>query len=169
MPALLLSICGAAAVFADNRIPSERLSPVNIDITTHLGDQQTFVENDVVSFFLNLDRDAYIMVVYEDAGGDRYQVIPNKYQSHHFYSAGLFIAIPPEGADYRFRIASPYGEEHLWVFASDKPLAMYTGEFLSSGLKKLRVSIDQLRSSIKAQAINAYGEARLTIRTRGDK
>ncbi len=38
---------------------------ININITTHLGDHQTFMEGDVISFFLSLDKDAYLLVIYE--------------------------------------------------------------------------------------------------------
>ena len=163
---LCLPLPAAQAEPVKNTSAEAALSPITIDITTHLGDRQSFEENDRVSFFLNLDKDAYIMVVYVDAAGDRYQVIPNKYQSKHFYPAGLFIPIPPADADYGFKIAAPFGEESLWVFASDRPLAMYAGKFLANGLKKLSVSLADLRASIRSQALTRYGDAQLLIHTR---
>lgn len=146
-----------------------QLAPIHIDITTHLGDRQTFLEGDVVSFFLNLDREAYILVVYEDAAGHRYQVVPNKYQPDNHYRSGLFIPIPPAGARYRFRIAAPYGEESLWVFASDRPLGDFAGHDLANGLRQLSASLARLRQSVTGQSRQYYGEARLVINTRASR
>lgn len=151
---------------ASHHARTAAFQPITIEITTHLGDQQTFIDGDIISFFLNLDKDAYIMVVYVNAQGNSYQVIPNKFQSQHHYSAGLFIAIPPADADYRFKVGPPYGEESLWVFASDRPIGIYKGNYLDNGLKQLMASPDELRQSIQQQAIASYGEAHLSITTR---
>ena len=163
---LAIIVLAATPVCAENNRAHQKLETIDIEITTHLGDKQTFLQGDIVSFFLSLDKAAYILVVYQDAAANRFQVIPNRYQQDHHYQAGLFIAVPPAAAGYQFRVSAPFGEETLWVIASDNPVADHAGKYLGNGLKKLNASIDGLRDSIKQGATAAYGEAHLSIITR---
>lgn len=105
-------------------------NPINLNVTTHLGDTRTFREGDIVSFYVNLDRDAYLVIVYQDAAEHLFMILPNSMYSDNFYKAGLFIPIPNEHNPFRFRIAAPFGKETLWIFASDHPLP--AAKFISS-------------------------------------
>jgi hypothetical protein len=144
---------------------ADSLQPIGVEITTHLGDQQTFRENDVVSFLLTLDRDAYITAVYEDAENNLVQIIPNSKQPDNFYLASLFIPIPSHNASYSFRIQPPFGTETLWVFASDNAPVITGGTMLDNGLMQPDGSIDVIRSEIKSASGKWFGEAKVSITT----
>jgi len=145
---------------------TKSLKTINIDITSHLGDQQEFQQNDVVSFLLNLDRDAYVFVIYQDASQQRVQIIPNKIQRQHFYKAGFFIAVPAENSAFQFVIQPPFGKETLWVFATDAAALILAGQVQGNGLKLLKSDINSIRVQIKQQSKQFFGEARFSLYTR---
>lgn len=139
---------------------------IQVEITTHLGDRQTFQEGDIISFFLSLDRDAFVIAIYEDASHHRIQIIPNAKQEDNFYAAGLFIPLPGHGAQFRFKVSAPFGRETLWVFASETPISQLEGETLENGLKLLQGNMAALKSQISSEAQTAFGESHLSIFTK---
>ena len=78
---LILNYVFSVSILAEDsgRILLEKnLKPIAVDVTTHLGDKQTFLKGDSISFLLSLDTDAHLLAFYEDAAGDLTQLIPNK-------------------------------------------------------------------------------------------
>ena len=127
--------------------------PIPVELTTHLGDRQTFVEGDEIQFLLSLGSDAYIYMYYIDADGNVSQILPNVQQPGHHYAAGYFMTLPEYENGYRFIVRPPFGEESVWVFASDVDMD------LASGL-----SLENIRQRIKSGS-RRYGEAQLRINT----
>jgi hypothetical protein len=162
-----IPVIAAAALFVANSVvhATDSLQNIGVEVTTYLGDRQNFREGDVVSFLLTLERDAYITAIYIDADNNLFQLIPNSRQASHYYQADLFIPIPPKNADYNFRVQPPYGNETLWVFASDSESPELEGKNLDSGLVRLAGNIDAIRKTIKATAHKAFGEAKVSINT----
>lgn len=146
--------------------PSGAQNKINLDVTTHLGDVRTFVEGDTVSFLLSLDRDAYVVLVYQNAAGQLIQLLPNKRQAQSYYKAGPFVPLPDAAAPFAFRIQAPFGREVLWVFAADVPLPPLPGRDLANGLKQLSGRIESIRRRLAAYPKSAYGETKLILQTR---
>ena len=157
----------AAALFVANDVAhaADSLQYIDVEVTTYLGDRQNFREGDVVSFLLTLEHDAYITAIYVDADNNLFRLIPNSQQTSHYYQADLFIPIPPQNAGYNFRVQPPYGNETLWVFASDSESPELEGTNLDNGLVQLKGHIDAVRKAIKATAHKAFGEAKVSINT----
>lgn len=107
-----------AIAIADNHLVSPEKS-INISITTHLGENQIFNEGDVVSFLLNLDRDAYVLLVYQDAAGNLAPLFP--VNDKGWVMAGDFLPFPNEDMGLRFVVNAPFGQEKVWAFAASKP------------------------------------------------
>lgn len=165
---MLLLYAPSVAIPSDVHDNSLGLKPniISLDITTHLGDQQTFLEGDAISFLLSLDTDAYLLVIYEDATGNLIQIIPNSTLAIALYRAGLFITIPDQRAAFRFKVRAPFGQETLWAFASDVPLPKLEGKKLSNGLKQLDAKISAIRSQLIKHPQSAFGETKLLIHTK---
>lgn len=156
---LVLTLCGCSS--ANNNTDttvSKELVSIPLELTTHLGDQQQFIEGDEIQFLLSLGQDAYIYMLYLDASGAITQVLPNVNQQSHFYSAGYFLTIPEYENLYRFTISEPFGEESVWVIASDQSIP------LDLSLDK----IDSIKDVIKNASRQAYGEYALRITTRAN-
>jgi len=150
---------------ADTVVADKKIDVINIEITTHLGNQQTFVEGDDLSFLFNLDRDAYLLAIYQDAEGNLIQLLPNRESSSLPQKAGMFIPLPKQNAKFRFKIQAPFGKEELWIFASDQLPPELPGDNLSNGLKVLSEDINSVRIKLRERHQTAYGDARLTIHT----
>lgn len=161
---LLLCLYSSFSIATDSTT-EKILQPIGIQATTHLGDHQTFRKNDVISFLLSLDRDAYITAIYVDANNNLYQIIPNSLQQDNFYKANLFIPIPPNNAAYSFKVEPPYGEETLWVFASDNETLPLNGENLKNGMIKLTQTLNQIRSTLRNNSRQRFDETSVRINT----
>jgi len=160
---LFTSVCFAETKHLSN-------DPIELDITTHLGDRQTFKQGDVISFMVSLDKNAYLSLIYQDASGDLIQILPNKLSSHHFYKAGLFLAIPNSEQPFRFTVSPPYGEETLWGFASSKPLPTLTGQPRPNGFVFVGKDISSILTLFRShQEGIRYGEATTRLTTIEDQ
>ena len=100
MVSVLLCRLTTSLFFLSVVIASQLINPVvagepetiTVEITTHLGDQQAFVEGDVISFLLSLDRDAYVYLFYEDASASNLSDFPKYAKPYTFLPKGLFYA-----------------------------------------------------------------------------
>lgn len=152
---LLLSAC--STYDKTSQITDEtRPAVIPLELTTHLGDQQQFIEGDEIQFLLSLGQDAYIYMYYVDAVNNITQILPNENQPGNFYTAGYFIAVPDPENHYRFTVSKPFGDESIRVFASDRSIAM----------KRSPGSIENIKQFIKKSSSKAYGDYVLKITTR---
>lgn len=139
---------------------------VEIEITTHLGDQQEFAEGDVISFFLSLDQEAWVYLFYRDAGNNLIQLLPNSGMPEHRYPAGAFMPIPSREQAFRFTVAPPFGDELILAFASDRADIELPGQRLPTGLRLLGVDAATVEQSIREASGERYGRAQLALSTR---
>jgi len=143
-----------------------RLIPINVDVTTHLGNKQTFLAGDTVSFFLSLDIDAHLLVIYEDANGHLTQLVPNSLLNKTLYKAGLYIPLPDKNAAFHFKVQAPFGEETLWAFASDVAFPELDGRYLKNGLKQIKLDIAAVKGQLLSHKQTSFGETKLVIHTK---
>jgi hypothetical protein len=161
-PAALLFLLFINFSHADTAINNT----IGIEVTTHLGDKQTFQKGDVISFLISLDRDAYVLMIYEDAEHNLLQIIPNRYRQINRYDTGLFISVSNRDEPFEFVVSPPFGKETVWVFASEQSFEELQGMELENGLKKLSASLPDILAKIRAnQSKHLYGEASTTIST----
>lgn len=145
--------------------PAKALQPVNIEITSHLGDQQSFADQDVISFLISLDRAAFLYVFYQDASDNLYQLMPGKAQAEHYFQPGFYISFPPQDSAFQFVVQAPFGEEQLWVFASDHGQLEFKDRDSGQGIKQLTQRPLELATSIRAASQRLFGQAQLIIHT----
>ncbi len=138
---------------------------VNLQLTSHLGDQQRFEQGDRVSFLLSLDRPAYVYLFYRDSEHNVIQLIPNEHQPQNHYQPGLFKPLPGAKAGFSFSIQAPFGEDRVWVFATDRQVEPLPGKTLPNGLRLMSLSIEDIRSGLQQQTDSIYDEASLVIVT----
>ncbi|HEY9050631.1 MAG TPA: DUF4384 domain-containing protein, partial [Gammaproteobacteria bacterium] len=144
--------------FAQNS-NTKALEQVTIEITTHLGDKQSFVEQDVISFFISLNRAAFLYGFYQDASGHVFQIIPGKAQPEHYFQPGFYIPFPPQNSSFQFVVQAPFGEEQLWVFASEQGQLEFKGKDTSQGIKLLKMGHKEIENYIRASSSQLFGQA----------
>ena len=156
-------------LFNNYHVRADTPDKIDIDITTHLGDIKNFLDGDEVSFLISINRDAHLLVLYQNARNEIIQLLPGKDRKNYFIKAGVFIPLPEPEAPFVFNIQAPFGKETLWVFAADVPLPELKGRYLESGLKKLRGKLSSIKQTLRAHPKQAYGEAKLRLHTRARK
>ncbi len=150
---LIFCLPGCSALYTT--FNASKLQSIPVELTTHLGDSQQFVEGDEIQFLLSLGSDAFIYMYYIDAANNIKQILPNENQQSNFYAAGYFLTIPEYENVYRFTVSEPFGNESIWVFASDQSILM----------KPLPASIENIEQLIKNSSEKAFGEYVLNIVT----
>lgn len=150
---IICLICCSASATTFN---VSKLQTIPVELSSHLGDLQQFVEGEEIQFLLSLGSDAYIYMFYIDAVNNIKQILPSENQQSNFYAAGYYQTIPEYDNGYRFIINKPFGEESIWIFASDQSIS----------LNKNHGSISSIKEKIRQESRQAYGEYTLKITTR---
>lgn len=149
--------------------PSAQSGPkIRLQITSHLGDGQTYREGDSISYFVSTDMDAYLLLIYADAGNNLIQILPNRYSGEGFFPAGKYLQIPGPRDRFEFTITAPFGLERVWAFASSRPFPRIKGAELENGLFLLQSDLNSIVKTLRQVAKEpgtAYGEAQATVTT----
>jgi hypothetical protein len=159
---LFLSLAGAQ-VFADS---GTGLQAVNLDITTHLGDHQTYYADDRLGFLLSLEKDAYVYLFYQDSDNNLLQLLPNAKVEDNFFKAGLFIPVPDSQAPFRFKVEAPFGPDRIWAIALDRQAVNLPGRELENGLILMSRGIDEIRGDLQSQAQTLFDVSSKQVVTR---
>jgi len=134
------------------------VEPLSVEITTHLGDAQRFQTGDELTFLVNLNKKAYLTIVFQDAGGALIQILPNRKATSNLYDPGWYFAVPNARDPFMYRVAAPYGNEYVYVFASDKPLPELAGAETGGGLRLLQGDVAAIESKLVAYAAASGAE-----------
>jgi len=169
---IILWLCLSGNINAQEILSQERLNEgaankqtVKIEITSHLGDQQVFVENDLISFFISLDHSAYIYAFYQDAKKNIFQILPSKAQPSHFFNAGYYMPFPAEDSVFKFQVQAPFGRENLFIFASDQHQIKFSEKVAANELMRLSINRSEIEQHIKSVSNGLYGYAQIIIQT----
>jgi len=154
---LILTLLAMSSCTAKEETSNQvkQLDDIPVELTTHLVDKQQFIRGDEIQFLLSLGSDAYIYMYHVDVDKKITQILPNINQQSNHYSAGYFLTIPEYKDGYRFLITEPFGEQNIWIFASDELIDIDTSN------KK----IETIKQKIKMSARSGFGEYVLKIIT----
>ena len=156
---------GTDLVVPDTRTSKGRII---LDVTSHLGDGQTYQQDDVISYFVNTDKDAYLLLIYEDAAHNLIQILPNRFSGKRKYQAGNYIEVPGTRDKFEFVIKEPFGLERLWAFAATRDFPALAGRELENGLILLSERLENILHRLRTFGSNPnidYGEAQTMITT----
>ena len=141
---------------------------IHLELTTHRGDGMTFAKGEKIIFYVSSDRDAYLLLLYQDAENHLTQIYPNARSGKALLSAGDFIKIPDESAKFEFNIEPPYGVEQVWAFAATEPFPTLKGTGTSNGLTVLQQGLTEVTTQLRAHGKKprvSYGEANVVLTT----
>jgi hypothetical protein len=77
-----------------------------------------------IQFRVWANRECYLRLVCIDAGGSKYQIFPNRYQSSYRLQAWKEQVIPSPDHPFRYRIVPPFGTEMVLAFAASTPFEL---------------------------------------------
>lgn len=140
---------------------------LRLDITSHLGAGQVYREGEIIRYFFSSDRDCYLLLLYQDAGGQLIQIFPNAQSRENKVRSGAFIEFPRQSDPFEFVVTPPFGTERVYAFAATRPFATLPGEDLG-GLRLLNDPIEKIQAKFRDFGRTAgvdYGEATTTTVT----
>ncbi len=139
---------------------------MQVDLTSYLGEDQYFAQEDELSFLISLSSDAWLYMYYENAEGKVFQLIPSVLYQENRVLAGDFIPFPSENAGFQLQITPPFGTERVWLVATQKPI-IETNAF-NQDLQELPSSLESVqnyyRNTIR-QSRQRFGEDTLVFTT----
>jgi len=141
---------------------------INLQISSHLGDGQTYMEGEKISYFVNIDKSAFILLISEDAESNLIQILPNKYSKSNYYQAGSILEIPADQDPFEFIIGAPFGVETVWAFASNKKFPEFVGIQDAHGFKVIEQPLLDVLRTLRKRGQNpyvSYGEDQTVITT----
>lgn len=152
---LLFALAGgarAADAPASRALTAKPGDHLRVEITTHLGDNQRFRAGDELTFLVNLNRRAFLAIIFQDAEGRLIQVLPNREALAAEYEAGWYFTVPSNQQPFRYRVAPPFGDEYVYAYACDRPLPELPGEEAGNGLRYLRGDVAAVQALLSAYA-----------------
>lgn len=141
---------------------------IRLELTTHRGDGVTFAAGEKITYYVSSDRDAYLLLLYQDAENHLIQIYPNARSGKGFHTADNFMKIPDESDAFEFTIEPPFGVEQVWAFAVTEPFPTIKGKGLSNGLTLLQQGLTEVATQLRAHGKKAgvsYGEANVVVTT----
>ncbi len=93
--------------------------PLSVEVTTHMGDGAHLRDGQELILLLSVSRPAWLWLVYEDAAGELWQLLPAPRDDGRREQAIVMQPYPQGTMGQRLQLAAPYGVEHVWLFAAE--------------------------------------------------
>lgn len=151
----------------DESLPTlDQETPLHVDITTHLGDGHTFVEGDRFSLLVNLNQDAFLLLIHEDPDHNLYQIYPAPGSQNGFHQAEFYF--PITGDNFHFTVSPPFGTDTFWLFATLQPPPPLAGRRTQGNIMLLDESLMSIRHALQHNLTlldKNFSEANIRIKT----
>ncbi|GHV23653.1 hypothetical protein FACS189494_11750 [Spirochaetia bacterium] len=103
-----------------------KVNTISIEVwPTH--EDRTYYDGDMLSIKVTADQDCYFKVFHIDVNNNRQRIYPNQYDKDNFLRANEVITIPRDSG---FEIGEPYGQETIYVVASNVALDLPDSELI---------------------------------------
>lgn len=109
----------ASAIENANKDFGLKLSIVN--------DKTSFAVGEEIRFTFSAERDCYVTLLDIGTSGKVHKLFPNKWHESNKVEKGKSYAIPPDGADFVFKVHGPAGKEYVKAIATLKPVEKLEG------------------------------------------
>lgn len=144
-----LVLNGCALIHNKSAAQQNALKP---ELTTHLGDHPHFIQGDDLQLLLSLNQSAYVLLLYQDANQQVWQLYPNQIRSSAKLGAGEFQNFPSAADNIKLTVGPPYGKERAVLFASNKPLPKLGFTKIINGMQQLKLNLAQIESTLRTHA-----------------
>lgn len=115
----------------------------------------TYRIGDSVTFFVKVNKNAYITLLDIGTTGKTHIIFPNKYSKTNFVRAGTTLSIPRRNDGFRIKVEGIRGREVVKVIATTKPVTIIpkkylsrTGYFKEISTKDLRVVATHINNTL---------------------
>jgi len=115
---LAILLISASFVYADDDAGIRRVSDLDIDLWVNKGDDATYYYGDDIAVYMEVNRDAYVIVYDIDPAGNVSLLFPESYDDDCFVRSGQVYRIPNSESNYRLEVNGPSGHEYIYAVAS---------------------------------------------------
>ncbi|MGE4443249.1 MAG: DUF4384 domain-containing protein [Desulfomicrobium sp.] len=126
--------------------------PLTVRVWT---DKKHYFAGDMLVVYIQGNRDFYARVIDVTATGEVIQLLPNAYQSEHFFKGGVAYRIPGEDAGFNLQVTPPFGRDQIIVYASERPLGQASVQPVGNGFSQFRGTTQELGMKLRGLQINA--------------
>ena len=140
-------------------------APLNVTVWTN---KKEYVDGEQVKIYLKANKPFYGRLIYLDASGNQYQILPNRYRNTNYFNGGVMYEYPTGADNFTLSISGPYGKEKILVYASTAELgplqANDLGPVLEIKEKQVARATRGISISKKTPGEAGGGNAALNIR-----
>lgn len=116
-------------------------APMTVKVWTT---KKQYRDGEGIEIYMQGNRDFYARIVDITSSGEIIQLLPNDFRKMNFFEAGKVYKIPGKGDQFDLKVAPPYGEDQIVVYASEVPLGQVAMEPVGQGLGRYRGSRESL-------------------------
>jgi len=110
-------------------------APLTVKVWT---DKKHYRTGANIRIFVQGNRDFHARIVDITSGGQIIQLLPNDFRRINFFKGGKVYTIPDKGDHFDLKVAPPYGEDRIVVYASEVPLGEVATDSVGQGLRQYR-------------------------------
>ncbi len=133
--------------------PAANSSKLKIKLWVDRLNGGVYREGERVTAYVFANKACYLYLIYHDAAGNDILIFPNQYHPNHRLPANQIYQIPSPSDTFKVEVAPPCGIEILQAFASTEPLPELEGENLGNGIRRLKLSTQELTTTIRSVAV----------------
>ncbi len=134
----------------------EETAPLTVKVWTP---ERVYEQGEEIEILLRGNRDFYARIVDITPGGDIIQLLPNDIRKSSRFSGGRVYRIPGEKDLFELRVSPPYGEDTIFVYASEVPLGDVATESAENGLRLYRGSLESLGIQSRGISVQSHSSA----------
>lgn len=105
--------------------PADPSDPLVVKVWT---DKSSYKDGEKFRVFIKSNKSFYGTVVYQDASGQKVQLLPNPYQKDNYFAGDKLYELPGAADKYDLIVTPPLGGEKITVFASTSPVGELSTE-----------------------------------------
>lgn len=143
-------------VSRDKNIIDDPSAPLNVQIWT---DRKEFRQGDKIKIYLKGNKPFYARVIYQDAGRNMVQLLPNPYRTDAYFNGGVVYEIPSGGDRFDLEVSPPFGEEQILVYAGTSLLGDIKLES-AGGLYRIKIKTEDIGNLTRGVTIKAKEEGK---------
>lgn len=131
-------------------------APLSVQIWT---DKKEYRQGDKIKIYLKGNKPFYARVIYQDAGRNMVQLLPNPYRTDTYFNGGVVYEIPSGGDRFDLEVSPPFGEEQIMVYGGTSRLGDISLES-AGGLYRIRIKTEDIGNLTRGVTIKAKEEGK---------
>jgi hypothetical protein len=135
---------------AVENIMVEKMAPLTIKVWT---EKKEFQDGEKIKIFFRGNKDFYARIVYETAGGELIQILPNQHRTNNLFTAGKVWQVPDENDRFELVVDPPFGNEQIIIFASSADMGRASVESFGTDLYTIQGTLEEYASRTRGLKI----------------